>query len=82
MVTVFQVWDQTTNNIVDEYSTEAEALNALSQWQDAEGAESLESLALLRCGERDLEPVAAGPDLVTYLQRHADVAISSMELEA
>ena len=70
MAPTFQIWDRTINNIVDEYTSETEALRVLQNWLDQYGPDELESLALTRELGGGMEPVAAGADLIAYLRTH------------
>jgi hypothetical protein len=68
MSSAYQVWDQRSNNIVDEYDSEDDALAVLAEWLEQDGDAEVEQLALTCDGGAGLQAIAAGPALVTYLR--------------
>ncbi len=63
----FQLWDITTGNLVTEFSTEDEAIAALSGIQADAGDEPLLEYALFRFHDDHPTLVAKATDLVRYV---------------
>lgn len=76
METTFQLWDRASNNIVDEYATEAAALAVLRAWLDQYGPEAIEGLALTCDRGGALTAVAAGHPLLEYVRSHPEHAVA------
>jgi hypothetical protein len=69
MNTFFQVWDTTTGNLVTEFDSENDAIEALSGFLAEEGDKSLLALALFRYQDDRPFLIAKEGDLVSYIAR-------------
>src|SRR5207247_8946605 len=56
----YQLWNLVSNNIVDEYSSEDEALGLLRGCLEREGPEEIERLAMTPSHGEELQAIAAG----------------------
>lgn len=65
----YQLWDTTTGNLVTEFDTEDEAIQALLEIQAEEGDEPILEYGLLRFQDDHPTLVARERDLVQYLER-------------
>lgn len=65
----FQLWDRTTGNLVAEFDSEDDVIEALSGVQREDGDESLLGFALFRFEDDRPTLVAKERDLVLYLAR-------------
>ena len=63
----FQLWDITTGNLVTEFDSEDEAIEALSSVQADDGDDPLLELALFRFQDGRPTLVAKASDLVLYV---------------
>jgi hypothetical protein len=78
MNTVFQLWDTTTGNLITEFDSEDEAIEALGEVRAEDGDEALLEFALVRFQDDRPSLVAKEHDLVHYVSnaRHrADVEV-------
>ena len=78
MTTVYQLWDNASGNLIEDYDTEREALDYVIDEMEMYGPDAVGAWALLR--DPDIGPVtmiAAGADLI----RHA-TAIAALPAEA
>ena len=69
MNTYLQLWDTTTGNLVTEFDSEDEAIEALYSVQAEDGAEALLEFALVRFQDDRPTPIAKGRALVEYVAR-------------
>jgi hypothetical protein len=67
MNTFFQLWDRTTGNLVTEFDSEDEAIEALSGIQADDGDESLLEYALFRFQDGHPTLVAKERDLIVHV---------------
>jgi hypothetical protein len=67
MNTFFQLWDRTTGNLVTEFASEDEAIEALSAIQADDGDEPLLEYALFRFQDGRPTLVAKERDLVVHV---------------
>jgi hypothetical protein len=65
----YQLWDTTTGNLVTEFDTEDEAIEALLEIQAEEGDDPILEYGLLRFQNDHPTLVARERDLVAYLER-------------
>jgi hypothetical protein len=63
----FQLWDTTTGNLVTEFDSEDEAIEALSGIRADEGIEPLLEFALFRFEDDRPTLIAKANDLVSYI---------------
>lgn len=66
----FQLMDVTTGNLVTEFDSEEDAIEALSEVQAADGDEPILEFALFRFQDGRPNLVAKESDLVLYVTRH------------
>jgi hypothetical protein len=67
MAASYQVWDQDSHNIVDEYDSFASLLRTLEEWRRADGPSALEGLVITREADGELTRIAAGPEVPVLL---------------
>ena len=71
MAAFFQLWNDETNNIIDEYDTERDAAEEVSRLYLAGGSRALHLLSLVRFDSPDTPTVIAmGDDLMVYVAQH------------
>jgi hypothetical protein len=74
MVLFFQLWNDETNNIIDEFDSEQDAAEEVSRLYLAGGERAIHRLSLLRFDAPDTPKVIAmGDDLMTYVDRRASL---------
>jgi len=67
MRTVFELWDDETNNLIDDYETEQAALADVLDQIETYGRHAVDTWSLLRgCGADSITMIARGADLVRY----------------
>jgi hypothetical protein len=70
----FQLWNDETNNIIDEFDTEHDAAEEVSRLYLAGGERAIHRLSLLRFDAPDAPKVIAmGSDLMAYVGGRAPV---------
>lgn len=73
MTMIYELWDIKSGNLLEEFDSEAEALEAIRGYQDANGPDLLDDLVLNPVpstgliGATDLPPVLKGMDLLRRL---------------
>lgn len=68
MAIFFQLWNDETNNIIDEFDTEQAAAEEVAQFYRAGGVRAIHQLSLLRFDAPDRPTVIAmGDDLMSYV---------------
>ncbi len=75
METFYEIWDGDTNNLVDYYDTEQDALAYVSEFAEMHGHEAVRSWGMLRVRDGRSTLVAAGDDLIARASQqvvHAD----------
>ena len=71
MTAFFQLWNDETNNIIDEYDTERDAAEEVSRLYLAGGERALHPLSLVQFDSPDTPTVIAmGDDLMAYVAQH------------
>lgn len=65
----FQLWDTTTGNLISEFDSEDEALEALCRVQAEDGEEVLLEFALVRFQDDRPTLIAKERDLIRYVAR-------------
>lgn len=76
MRTSFELWNDTTNNLIDEFATVEQALEEVRRRIAVDGQEGARALTLLRLDGEAAEVVVAGDDLIHRAQAIATPAIS------
>ncbi len=67
MRTVFELWDDESNNLIDDYETEQAALADVLDQIETHGLQAVETWSLLRdCGTGPITMIARGSDLARY----------------
>jgi hypothetical protein len=69
MNTFFQLWDRTTGNLVTEFDSEDEAIEALCRVQAEDGEEALLEFALVRFQDDRPTLITKERDLIRYVAR-------------
>lgn len=68
MAAFFQLWNDETNNIIDEYNTERDTADEVSRLYLAGGERAIHLLSLVRFDAPDTPTVIAmGDDLMVYV---------------
>ncbi|MHB8644510.1 MAG: hypothetical protein ACYDAR_01825 [Thermomicrobiales bacterium] len=68
MAVFFQLWNDETNNIIDEFDTEQDAADEVLHFYLAGGVNAIHRLSLLRFDTPDAPKVIAmGDDLLAYV---------------
>lgn len=71
MAAFFQLWNDETNNIIDEFDTERDAAEEVSELYRTGRARAIHQLSLLRFDAPDRPTVIAmGDDLMAYVAQH------------
>ncbi len=71
MAVFFQLWNDETNNIIDEFDTEQDAADEVSRLYFAGGDRAIHLLSLVRFDTPDTPTVIAmGDDLMAYVTHH------------
>jgi hypothetical protein len=67
MRVVFELWDDETNNLIDDYETEQAALADVLGHIEAHGFHAVDTWSLLRdCGSGPITMIARGADLARH----------------
>lgn len=67
MATTYQLWDNASGNLIEDYYTEREALDYIIEEIDTYGSDAVCAWALLRDpGAGPVTMVAEGPELIRY----------------
>jgi hypothetical protein len=76
MVTTYQLWDNTSNNLIEDYYNEREALDYVEEEIAAYGQEAVSSWALLRDdGMGHVTLIAEGSALASHARRIPEAGI-------
>ncbi len=74
MATIYQLWDNASSNLIEDYDTEREALDYVIEEVEMHGPNAVGAWALLRDpGVGPVTMIARGPDLI----RHATELVST-----
>ena len=74
VATIYELWDNASGNLIEDYDTEREALDDVLEEIATYGADAVQSWALLRDPGVDVGPVAmiaSGPDLIRHAAESA-----------
>jgi hypothetical protein len=76
--TTYQLWDNASGNLIEDYYTEREALDYILEEIEAYGADAVYAWALLRDPETGpVTMIAQGMDLVRYATESTNAPVES-----
>ena len=79
METTYQLWDNASGNLLEDYYTEREALDYVVEEVEVYGPDAVHTWALLRDpGTGPVMMVAQGTELVRYANDSTDAPIASI----
>lgn len=78
MATTYQLWDNASGNLIEDYYTEREALDYVIEEIEAYGPDAVHAWALLRDpGTGPVMMVAQGVDLIRHATEPTNVPVES-----